>query len=214
MAKSKVKPKKPDLAKGIDRAVEHLGQAGANEPSQSKSGSEKVRLVEDDTGHRILIYATSKGINVELRFDGDTFWASQAQMAEMFGVDRTSITKHLGNIYDERELEKAATCEETSQVRKEGQRKVQRAQPIYNLNAMISVGYRVNSKQGTMFRIWATERLVQILTKGFYVDKERLKNQGAPDVLCQHQHALSVGGHYVSGLRHLDMPAHPALCQY
>ena len=131
----------------------------------------------------MLIYATAKGINVELRFDGDTFWATQSQMAEMFGVDRTSITKHLGNIYDEGELEKASTCEETSQVRKEGQRTVQRAQPIHNLNAMISVGYRVNSKQGTMFRIWATERLVQILTKGFYVDKERLKNQGAPDVL-------------------------------
>ena len=131
----------------------------------------------------MLIYATAKGINVELRFDGDTFWATQSQMAEMFGVDRTSITKHLGNIYDEGELEKAATCEETSQVRKEGQRTVQRAQPIYNLNAMISVGYRVNSKQGTMFRIWATERLVQILTKGFYVGKERLKNQGTPDVL-------------------------------
>ncbi len=183
MAKSKARPKKPAPAKGLDQAIERLDQAGANGPSTTESDDQKVRLIEDDTGRRVLIYATSKGIDVELRFEGDTFWATQAQMAEVFGVDRTSITKHLANIYDEGELKKSATCEENSQVRKEGQRLVQRAQPIYNLSAMISVGYRVSSKQGTMFRIWATERLVQILTKGFYVDKERLKNQGTPDVL-------------------------------
>ncbi|HVZ05386.1 RhuM family protein [Hyphomicrobium sp.] len=151
----------------------------------AKEDSERpVRLVgHEDSAHPLLIYATPKGINVELPFRDGTFWATQDQMAEMFGVDRTSITKHLANIYAEGELHKAATCEEISQVRQEGSRSVRRERPVYNLNAMISVGYRVGSTQGTMFRIWATDKLVQILTKGFYVDVERLKNQGEPGAL-------------------------------
>ena len=138
---------------------------------------EPVRLSEDaETGDRFLIYGTDRGIKVELRYAGETLWATQDQMAEMFGVDRTSITKHLKNIYQEGELDPAATCEEISQVRQEGDRKVTRKRPIYNLNAIISVGYRVSSRQGTMFRIWATDTLVQFATKGFVVDAERLKN--------------------------------------
>jgi hypothetical protein len=138
---------------------------------------EPVRLSEDvETGDRFLIYGTDRGIKVELRYEGETLWATQDQMAEMFGVDRTSITKHLKNIYQEGELDPAATCEEISQVREEGDRKVTRKRPIYNLNAIISVGYRVSSRQGTMFRIWATDTLVQFATKGFVVDVERLKN--------------------------------------
>lgn len=143
-------------------------------PAASKD--EPVRLTEDATGDRVLIYGTDRGVKVELRHAGDTLWATQDQMAEMFGVDRTSITKHLKNIYDEGELDKAATCEETSQVRQEGARRVARSRPIYNLNAVISVGYRVSSKQGTLFRIWATDTLVQFATKGFVVDAARLKN--------------------------------------
>jgi hypothetical protein len=109
---------------------------------------EPVRLSEDaDTGDRFLIYGTDLGVKVELRYAGETLWATQYQMAEMFGVDRTSITKHLKKIYEEGELDPAATCEEISQVRQEGTRTVTRARPIYNLNAVISVGYRVSSKQ-------------------------------------------------------------------
>ncbi len=87
MAKSKQKQEKPGAAKGIDQAVEQLGQAGAAEPPEEQQASDKVRLVEDDTGHRALIFATDNGINVDLRYEGDTFWATQAQMAEMFGVE-------------------------------------------------------------------------------------------------------------------------------
>lgn len=143
----------------------------------SPDEDEPVRLTEDaETGDRFLIYGTDRGIKVELRYEGETLWATQDQMAAIFGVDRTSITKHLKNIYDEGELELAATCEETSQVRREGGRTVTRRRPLYNLHAIISVGYRVSSKQGTMFRIWATDTLVQFATKGFVIDVERLKN--------------------------------------
>lgn len=137
---------------------------------------EPVRLTEGETGDRFLIYGTDRGVKVELRYAGESLWATQDQMAAIFGVDRTSVTKHLKNIYDEGELDPSATCEETSQVRKEGAREVVRRRPIYNLNAIISVGYRVGSKQGTMFRIWATDTLVQFATKGFVIDAERLKN--------------------------------------
>jgi hypothetical protein len=185
MAKSKSKPAKSG-ERIVDQVVASLSKAVAPE-SDVKSQSEtetRARLVErDGVAHPLLIYITKDSVEVALPYSNQTLWATQDQMADMFGVDRTSITKHLGNIYGEGELVKGSTCEESSQVRQEGLRMVRRLQPIYNLNAIISVGYRVNSKQGTMFRIWATERLVQILTKGFYVDKERLKNQGAPDVL-------------------------------
>ncbi len=143
----------------------------------SPGKDEPVHLSGDDeTGDRFLIFGTDRGVKVELRYAGDSLWATQDQMAAIFGVDRTSITKHLKNIYDEGELDPSATCEEISQVRKEGAREVVRRRPIYNLNAIISVGYRVSSKQGTLFRIWATDTLVQFATKGFVVDVERLKN--------------------------------------
>lgn len=174
--------KPPALDMDFDEALERF--AAVTPAELGSSESDQVRLVErDGVAHPLLIYATPRGINVDLAYRGNTFWATQDQMADMFGVDRTSITKHLKNIYDEGELDRAATCEEISQVRQEGARTVTRARPVYNLNAMISVGYRVGSKQGTMFRIWATDKIVQILTKGFYIDKERLKGPEQASVL-------------------------------
>lgn len=137
---------------------------------------EPVRLTEDETGDRFLIYGTDRGIKVELRYAGDTLWATQDQMAEMFGVTRQNVNLHLGNIYGEGELDRAATCKEILQVRREGIRDVRRTVLIHNLDAIISVGYRVSSKQGTLFRRWATDTLVQFATKGFVIDAERLKN--------------------------------------
>lgn len=140
---------------------------------------EPVRLVEDaDTGDRFLMYGTERGVTVELRYDGDTLWVTQAQMAELFGVDRSVITKHLANVYDEGELEPGATSAKIAQVRREGSREVTRQLEHYNIDAVISVGYRVSSTQGTMFRKWATEKLVRFASRGFVVDVERLK---APD---------------------------------
>ena len=183
MPKSKRTNEKPQtldmkLEKGIDRFTGGLpGEIGRT------AESSPVPLIEDDTGHRLLVYATGDGMRAELRYEGDTFWATQAQMAAMFGVDRNTVSEHLVNIYRLGELVESATSRKIREVRLEGSRQVTREVPVYDLNAMISVGYRVGSKQGTMFRIWATNKLFQILTKGFYIDEERLKNRGEPDVL-------------------------------
>jgi hypothetical protein len=136
-----------------------------------------VQLLEDeDTGDRFLIYSTESGAKVQLQYDGDDLFMTQPQMAELFGVTRQNINLHLNNIYSEGELDKSATCKESLQVREEGDRKVSRTVSFYNLDAIISVGYRVSSRQGTMIRKWATDKLVQFATKGFVVDVERLKD--------------------------------------
>jgi hypothetical protein len=148
----------------------------------SPRNDEPVRLSEDaETGDRFLIYGTDRGIKVELRYEGETLWATQDQMAEMFGVNVPSISRHLKNIFAEGELDPGATVSKIERVAREGRREVRRTIEIYNLNAIISVGYRVSSKQGTMFRIWATDTLVQFATKGFVIDAERLKNPEEQD---------------------------------
>lgn len=143
---------------------------------------EPVRLIEDDkTGDRFLIYSGKDGVRVELRYEGETLWLSQGQMADLFGVTRASINIHLKNIYEDNELEVEATCKESLQVREEGGRRVKRTLSLYNLDAIISVGYRVGSKQGTLFRRWATDKLVQFATKGWVVDEKRLRNPAEHD---------------------------------
>ncbi|HEY9010055.1 MAG TPA: RhuM family protein [Devosia sp.] len=144
--------------------------------SPSASAAEPVHLVEDeDSGDRFLLYSTDKGVEVQLRFDGDALYLSQAQMAELFGVDVRTVSEHIANVFREGELEEEATLRKFRIVRREGAREVARDVNHYNLDAVIAVGYRVSSRQGTMFRKWATEKLVQFATKGFVVDVERLK---------------------------------------
>ena len=143
-------------------------------PAASNEGP--IRLTEDATGDRVLIYGTDRGVKVELRYAGETLWATQDQMAEMFGVNVPSISRHLKNVFAEGELDPTATVSKIERVAREGEREVRRSIEIYNLNAVISVGYRVSSKQGTLFRIWATDTLVQFATKGYVVDAARLKN--------------------------------------
>lgn len=111
---------------------------------------------------------------VQVRFDGQTFWLNQYQMAELFQTDRTSILKHLQNIYATEELSEITTCAKFAQVRKEGKRSVRREVLHYNLDAILSVGYRVNSKQGTQFRQWATQRLKDYLVEGYAINQKRL----------------------------------------
>jgi hypothetical protein len=142
-----------------------------------KNDSGPVHLVEDAvTGDRILLYATEKGARLELRYDGDSLWTTQAQLAELFGVDVRTVNEHLLNAYREGELSETATIRNFRIVRNEGGRQVGRDLNHYNLDAIIGVGYRVSSKQGTLFRKWATGVLVQFATKGFVVDSEQLKN--------------------------------------
>lgn len=143
---------------------------------------EPVHLYEDpETGDRFLIYGTDHGLRVELRYVGDTLWMTQVQMAELFAVDRSVITKHIANVYEEGELDAGATSAKIALVRNEGGREVTRHIEHYNLDAVISVGYRVSSYQGTLFRRWATGILVQFATKGFVVDVARLKDPDQHD---------------------------------
>jgi hypothetical protein len=145
---------------------------------------EPVVLHEDErTGDRFLIYSTDKGLRIEIRYEGETLWMTQPQIAELFGVSRQSVNSHLNNIYEDDELDREATCKEILQVRSEGGREVSRKALIHNLDAVIAVGYRVSSKQGTLFRRWATEKLVQFATKGFVVDSPRLKQPENTDRL-------------------------------
>lgn len=122
----------------------------------------------------IILYKREDGsINVEILVQDETLWLTQDRMAELFGVDRSVITKHLGNIFKSGELEKEAVCAKFAHTASDGKKyKVQ----FYNLDAILSVGYRVNSKQATMFRIFASQVLKEYLIKGFAMDDQRLKN--------------------------------------
>lgn len=125
----------------------------------------------------IILYETDDGkINVDVILKDETIWLTQKSMAELFDVNSQAITKHLQNIYNDGELQKAGTCSKMEQVQKEGSRSVKRNIEFYNLDAIIAVGYRVNSKKATKFRIWATGVLKDYIIKGFKIDKERMKN--------------------------------------
>lgn len=137
---------------------------------------EPVELIEDEaTGDRFLVYGTDSGLWLDIRYEGETLWMTQSQIAELFGVTRQSVNAHLNNIYDDEELERGATCKEILQIRDEGGRRVNRRTFVHNLDAVIAVGYRVSTRQGTLFRRWATDKLVRFATKGFVVDAPRLK---------------------------------------
>lgn len=124
----------------------------------------------------IIFYNTPTGdVKIEVIFNQETFWLSQKRMAELFGVEVPAINKHLSNIYDTGELYKEATISILETVQQEGSRKVKRNVEFYNLDAIIAVGYRVNSHQATQFRIWATKTLREFIIKGFVLDDERLK---------------------------------------
>jgi len=103
----------------------------------------------------IVIYTSKEGTQIKIKFDGETVWANQKQIAELFKTTPQNITLHLKRIYSDKEIDLFSTCKEYLQVQKEGNRKVERKQLFYNLDAILSVGYRINSKPGTQFRIWA-----------------------------------------------------------
>ena len=118
----------------------------------------------------ILYHPNELAEHIEVRIDEDTVWLTQAQMALLFQTTPQNITIHIGNVYKEAELEAVSTCKDFLQVRKEGNREVQRKTAFYNLDVIISVGYRVKSKQGTQFRIWASRVLKDYLLKGYAVN--------------------------------------------
>ena len=121
----------------------------------------------------IEIYRSQDGsIQLNVMLENDTVWLTQSQMAELFGVDRTSIVRHIRNIYKSEELDQNSTCAKNAQVRTEGHRSILREIPYYNLDMIISVGYRVNSKNATSFRRWATSVLKQYLIKGYAINQQ------------------------------------------
>lgn len=128
---------------------------------------------------QLIIYQAENGTTkIEVRLENETVWLTQKKMAELFQTTPQNITIHLKNIFDEGELKEMATCKDFLQVQNEGKRQVERKQKFYNLDVIISVGYRIKSHTATKFRIWATERLKEYIVKGFTIDDERLKQMG------------------------------------
>jgi hypothetical protein len=129
-------------------------------------------------GSEIVLYEAEDGsTRIEVRLEKETVWLTINQMAELFQVDKSGISRHLNKIYESGELQREATVAKYATVQKEGERSVSRELEYYNLDAIISVGYRVNSIRGTQFRIWATQRLREYIVKGFTLDDERLKGR-------------------------------------
>ena len=129
------------------------------------------------SGGQFLVYQTQDGkLKLDVRFQGESVWLTQQHMTELFQTTKQNVSLHIQNIYEERELERGATVKESLIVQLEGGRSVQRRVEFYNLDVIISVGYRVKSLRGTQFRIWATQRLREYIVKGFVLDDERLKN--------------------------------------
>lgn len=141
---------------------------------QGLSWRRKVGMNQE---HEIVLYQIEDtNICVNVIFKDETFWMTQKAMAELFSVNVPAISKHLSNIFEEEELLKEATVSKMEIVQTEGNRKVKREQEFYNLDAIIAVGYRVNSKKATRFRQWATKTLKEYITKGFVLNDDMLKN--------------------------------------
>jgi len=139
----------------------------------------KNKMKENNANNKIILYKTEDGrTEIEVNLEGETVWLSQKQMAELFDCSVDNISLHLKNVYSEGELTEKATVEDFSIVQKEGNRSINRQIKLYNLDAIISVGYRINSLRGTQFRIWATQKLREYIVKGFVMDDERLSDGG------------------------------------
>lgn len=136
-----------------------------------------IRIEEEGRGG-IVLYQTADGkAQIDVKLENDTVWLTQAQIALLYGVDRTVIAKHIGNIYKSAELIEDSTCAKIAQVQTEGKRTVTRQINYYNLDVIISVGYRVNSKNATQFRIWANTVLKDYLVKGYAVRNNLLEKR-------------------------------------
>lgn len=135
--------------------------------------------MEENKNNDIVIYQTEDGITqIEVRLENENVWLTQQQMADLYQTSRTNVVEHIKHIFEEHELDEISTCRKFRQVRTEGSRQVEREIPFYNLDMIISLGYRVKSRIATNFRRWATERLKEYMIKGFTMDDERLKQMG------------------------------------
>jgi len=145
----------------------------------SENGNEPVHLVEDAaTGDRFLVYASDKGLRLDIRYVGDTLWMTQSQIGQLFGRDVSTISRHIANVLEEGELDESTSLQKV-------QTTSGRPATLYSLDMVISVGYRVSSAQATVFRRWATSVLVQFARKGFVVDATRLKQAQNADRVAE-----------------------------
>lgn len=178
MSKDKYeKPFKLDM--DFEEALERFAQTDPNEVEAAIAEDERgqpVQLVEDDAGDRFLIYATERGAKLELRFDGEP-WLTQAQMAEVFGVNVRTVNEHIQNFLSNGELDESVIRKFRITARDGKRYEVAH----YGLDVAFYVGYRVNSKQGALFRRWATDTLTQYAAKGFAIDRYRLKDPSDQD---------------------------------
>lgn len=138
-----------------------------------------MKPIQDTGNNQVIIYQSEDGeTRIDVKFTGETAWLSQQQMAELYQTARSNVVEHIKHIYEDGELDVESTCRNFRQVRQEGSRQVTREIPFYNLDMIISLGYRIRSVIATRFRRWATERLKEYIIKGFTMDDERLKGNG------------------------------------
>jgi hypothetical protein len=132
----------------------------------------------ENKGEIIIYQNKENNVSLNVRLEEENVWLTQQQMAELFHTSRTNVVEHIKHIYEEGELSENATCRNFRQVQTEGNRNIERKLPFFNLDLIISLGYRIKSRIATQFRIWATQRLKEYIVKGFTMDDERLKNIG------------------------------------
>lgn len=136
-----------------------------------------MEITMEESNSEIIIYTSDDAeTHIEVRLENETVWLSQLQMSELFQTTKQNISLHIKNVFDDGELDKSSTVKDYLTVQKEGSRDVERSVSFYNLDVIISVGYRVKSHRGTQFRIWATQKLREFIIKGFVLDDNRLKN--------------------------------------
>lgn len=135
----------------------------------------------------IIIFKTSDGkVSVDVRFEDETVWLTQSQLVDLYGSSKANVSEHIKHIFEEEELSKDSTVRKFRTVQNEGNRQVEREIEYYNLDMIISLGYRIKSKIATQFRQWATKRLNEYIRKGFTMDDERLKQAGGGDYDSKH----------------------------
>ena len=184
MPKKKPPAKACKLGADIDRALQRLSDMPLGGAEEQDAKGKVVRLVqrEGDGAPPILFYVTDKGMKLELRFDMDEPWFTQAQMAAMFGVSVPTVNEHIQKYLADGEIDNS-TIRKFRIVRQEGDREVQREIDHYGLDVGFYVGYRVNSRQGALFRRWATDILVRFAKYGYAMDVERLKAPSVPSIV-------------------------------
>lgn len=151
------------------------------DPYKVKTETESIapKIKKKEQKGEVILYQTDEGkTKIEVRLENENVWLSQQQMAELYQSSRTNVIEHIQHIFEEGELNENSTCRKFRQVQTEGNRSVERELPFYNLDMIISLGYRIKSRIATKFRIWATERLKEYMVKGFTMDDERLKQMG------------------------------------